>query len=75
MYNDGKVELRFKLPVNKEQVAEKIVILSNGVYSGNMTNECFYFTDPTIDINILLLHNNLEEKRYGKNKAQTSRRP
>lgn len=31
LYNDGKVELRFKLPMNEEQVAEKICTLSRGV--------------------------------------------
>ena len=31
LYNDGRVELRFKLPVNEKQVAEKLVILSRGV--------------------------------------------
>lgn len=31
LYNDGKVELRFKLPINEEQVAERICTLSSGV--------------------------------------------
>ena len=33
LHNDGKVELRFKLPINEEQVAEKICTLSRGVKS------------------------------------------
>jgi len=33
LYNDDKVELRFKLPVKEEQVAETICTLSGGVKS------------------------------------------
>lgn len=29
LYNDGKIELRFKLPVNEKQVAEAIETLSH----------------------------------------------